>query len=177
MSISPTIKTGHILIGCHYEVQWMFGHLDTDSSGELSVLELYGLKHDQNEPCLKPFLDACDINSNTFVSGPEWCGCFSMAERPCAAVRRRSPSEVAPSCDSQGFYQSTQCHKSLRICWCVNKHGIEIPDTRVLGSKPDCDSVIIKKGNGAVDSNSVDLEDDEDSAQDLEGSADIPLEF
>lgn len=77
-------------------------------------------------------------HSDIFVSGPEWCGCFSKAERPCAAVRRRSSPEVAPSCDSRGYYQSTQCHRGLGLCWCVDQHGIEFAGTRVRDSKPDC---------------------------------------
>ena len=40
----------------------MFGHLDTDSNGIISLTELYQLEHDQNEPCLKPFFDACDTD-------------------------------------------------------------------------------------------------------------------
>lgn len=49
-------------MGCQSEVRWMFGHLDSDSDGRLSLSELYGLEHDQNEPCLKPFLDGCDTD-------------------------------------------------------------------------------------------------------------------
>ncbi|XP_058800671.1 proteoglycan Cow isoform X2 [Phymastichus coffea] len=168
---------GHFPIGCQSEVRWMFGHLDTDGDGKISLLELYGLEHDQNEPCLKPFLDACDVDGDIFVSGPEWCGCFSKAERPCAAVRRRSSVEVAPSCDSRGYYQSTQCHRGLNLCWCVDQHGIEFAGTRVRGSKPDCDSIVNKISSGGLNTNSVDLEDDEDSAGDFEGSADLPLDF
>ncbi|KAJ8676675.1 hypothetical protein QAD02_012462 [Eretmocerus hayati] len=168
---------GHFPIGCQSEVRWMFGHLDVDSDGKISLTELYGLEHDQNEPCLKPFLDSCDIDGDIFVSGPEWCGCFSKAERPCAAVRRRSSPEVAPSCDSRGYYESVQCHRALNICWCVDQHGIEFAGTRVRGSKPDCDSIVNKISNGGIKTNSVDLEDDEDSVQDLEGSADFPLDF
>lgn len=53
---------GHFTIGCQSEVRWMFGHLDTDVDGKISLQELYSLEHDQNEPCLKPFLDACDVD-------------------------------------------------------------------------------------------------------------------
>lgn len=42
----------------------MFGHLDNDGDRKLSLSELYGLEHDQNEPCLKPFLDACDADGS-----------------------------------------------------------------------------------------------------------------
>ncbi|XP_011502703.1 PREDICTED: testican-3 [Ceratosolen solmsi marchali] len=167
---------GHFPIGCQTEVQWMFGHLDTDNNGKISLLELYGLEHDQNEPCLKPFLDACDINSDVFVSGPEWCGCFSKAERPCAVMRRRASPEVTPNCDSRGYYQSTQCHQRLNLCWCVDQHGIEFAGTRTRGLKPNCDS-IVNKISSNLKTNSVNFVDDEDPVQDLEGSADIPLDF
>ncbi|XP_050454309.1 proteoglycan Cow isoform X3 [Cataglyphis hispanica] len=57
-----TKSKGHFPIGCQSEVRWMFGHLDSDSDSRLSLSELYGLEHDQNEPCLKPFLDSCDAD-------------------------------------------------------------------------------------------------------------------
>lgn len=172
---------GHFPIPCQSEVRWMFGHLDSDSDGRISLSELYGLEHDQNEPCLKPFLDSCDTDGDIFVSGMEWCGCFAKAERPCAAVRRRSPLEVAPACDSRGYYRSTQCHRGLGLCWCVDPHGVEFAGTRTRGTKPDCDTIVNKISNGGLKTNSVDLDDDEDggtdSTQDLEGSADQPLDF
>jgi len=61
-NISIVTILGHFPIGCQSEVRWMFGHLDSDSDGRLSLSELYGLEHDQNEPCLKPFLDGCDTD-------------------------------------------------------------------------------------------------------------------
>ncbi|KAK0077766.1 hypothetical protein PV326_009842, partial [Microctonus aethiopoides] len=124
-----------------------------------------------------------------FINGPEWCGCFSKAERPCAAVRRRSLPDVAPACDSRGYYRSTQCHRGLGLCWCVDPHGIEFAGTRVRGTKPDCDAVVNKMNNDSLKTNSVNLDnnddgndnDDEDdgadSSNDLEGSADQPLDF
>lgn len=59
---SCALFPGHFPIGCQSEVRWMFGHLDSDNDGRLSLSELYGLEHDQNEPCLKPFLDGCDTD-------------------------------------------------------------------------------------------------------------------
>lgn len=43
----------------------------------------------------------------------------------------------SPDCDEQGFYKSTQCHSSVGLCWCVDKHGVEFANTRTRG-KPDC---------------------------------------
>ncbi len=48
--------------GCKPEVGWMFKHLDMDADGQLTLQELYDLEHDQNEHCIKPFLDICDTN-------------------------------------------------------------------------------------------------------------------
>lgn len=43
----------------------------------------------------------------------------------------------APDCDIQGFYKPTQCHNSVGVCWCVDKHGVEFANTRTRG-KPNC---------------------------------------
>lgn len=43
----------------------------------------------------------------------------------------------APDCDIQGFYKPTQCHSSVGVCWCVDKHGVEFANTRTRG-KPTC---------------------------------------
>ena len=53
--------------GCKTEVGWMFKHLDLDADGQLTLQELYDLEHDQNEHCIKPFLDMCDTNRWEFV--------------------------------------------------------------------------------------------------------------
>ncbi|XP_076247969.1 proteoglycan Cow isoform X2 [Calliopsis andreniformis] len=173
---------GHFPIGCQSEVKWMFGHLDSNNDGRLSPSELYGLEHDQNEPCLKPFLDNCDTDGDVFVSSPEWCGCFSKAERPCIAIQKRSSPDNAPACDSQGYYRSTQCHHGIGICWCVDPHGVEIAGTRTRGNKENCDVIVKKSSNGASRTNRINLNDDDEdsgtnSTQDLEGSADQPLDF
>lgn len=47
---------------CKMEVGWMFKHLDLDMDGQLTLQELYDIEHDQNEYCIKPFLDMCDTN-------------------------------------------------------------------------------------------------------------------
>ena len=38
-----------------------------------------------------------------------------------------------PECDTEGAYQSTQCHESSGFCWCVDAGGNEIPRTRIRG--------------------------------------------
>lgn len=43
----------------------------------------------------------------------------------------------APDCDIQGFYKPMQCHTSVGVCWCVDKHGVEFANTRTRGI-PNC---------------------------------------
>lgn len=47
-----------------------------------------------------------------------------------------------PACDAEGYYEHTQCHSSVGMCWCVDKHGVEVPNSRVRG-KPNCCKCII----------------------------------
>ncbi|XP_046392783.1 proteoglycan Cow isoform X2 [Ischnura elegans] len=174
---------------CKTEVRWMFGHLDGDSDGQLSLHELYDLEHDQSERCIKPFLDACDTDRDIFVTPREWCRCFDKTDRPCTAVRRRITPDLlgayAPDCDAQGYYRPTQCHASVGLCWCVDRHGVEFANTRTRG-KPDCESIIGKAAGSSADredeSDDEDIasEDDDDNEygdDELEGSADRPLDF
>lgn len=62
--------------------------------------------------------------------------CFSPYE-----VRRRLNGDLAssysPDCDDQGFYRPTQCHQTVGVCWCVDKHGVEFANTRTR-DKPNC---------------------------------------
>ncbi|PSN45689.1 hypothetical protein C0J52_11955 [Blattella germanica] len=113
----------------------------------LSLQELYDLEHDQSEKCIKPFLDACDADHDIFVSPREWCRCFEKTDRPCAAVKRRiSPDLLGvyiPDCDDEGYYRPTQCHTSVGMCWCVDKHGVEMANSRTRG-KPNCGGKMTK---------------------------------
>ncbi|KAJ8246133.1 hypothetical protein GJAV_G00263980 [Gymnothorax javanicus] len=43
-----------------------------------------------------------------------------------------------PSCDAHGNYHPTQCQPSIGQCWCVDRHGNEIPGTRSRGRRPLC---------------------------------------
>lgn len=172
---------------CRSETRWMFQHLDLNSDAQLSLQELYDLEHDQNERCIKPFLDSCDSNRDIFVTPHEWCHCFEKTDRPCTAVKRRISTDILgayiPECDSEGYYHHTQCHSSVGLCWCVDKHGVEFPNTRTRG-KPNCEKTVAgsngsqkESDNGNDDSDDDDDEDDDDSDQDTEGSADQPLDF
>ncbi|XP_034232477.1 proteoglycan Cow [Thrips palmi] len=173
---------------CQAEVRWMFGHLDRDADSRLSLHELYGLEHDQSEKCMKPFLDSCDTDLDVFVGPDEWCRCFEKTERPCEAVKRgMSPKALrevyVPDCDLDGFFRAVQCGPTGNVCWCVDKHGVAVPGTRVFG-KPSCNELLNKtnkdqrqgqESNQLHDSSDDDEDDDDDD--DVEGSADQPLDF
>ncbi|XP_058813737.1 proteoglycan Cow [Topomyia yanbarensis] len=169
----------HFPAACKLEARWMFGHLDLNNDGELSSQELYDLEHDQNERCIKPFIDTCDLDQDNTIDPREWCRCFEKTDRPCAAVRRRlgndlSGSGYAPDCDSQGFYKPTQCHQAVGVCWCVDEHGVEFANTRTRG-KPNCDEIINNASTLSTDDE--DAEDSEDDDDSQEGSADRLLVF
>ncbi|XP_062868655.1 nidogen-1 isoform X2 [Trichomycterus rosablanca] len=52
---------------------------------------------------------------------------------------RPAVGQYVPQCDPNGDYTPTQCHESIRQCWCVDRNGREIPGTRVGdGSQPMC---------------------------------------
>lgn len=165
----------HFPAACKTEARWMFGHMDLNNDGSLSTQELYDLEHDQNERCIKPFIDSCDLDEDNTINPREWCRCFEKTDRPCAAVRRRIGGDLqgvyAPDCDTQGFYKPTQCHKSVGVCWCVDKHGVEFANTRTR-SKPNCEETI----NNAA-SILRDDEDDDTEEDSSEGSADNVLVF
>ncbi|XP_043068164.1 proteoglycan Cow isoform X1 [Drosophila bipectinata] len=169
----------HFPPACKTEAKWMFGHLDLNNDGQLSLQEMYDLEHDQNERCIKPFIDTCDLDTDSAINTREWCRCFEKTDRPCAAVRRRIAGDFAgeigayaPDCDIQGFYKPTQCHNSVGVCWCVDKHGVEFANTRTRG-KPNCESVV----NNAASLTSDDEDEGADDDDSAEGSADQMLVF
>lgn len=161
----------HFPVYCKSEVEWMFRRTDSNLDGRLSLKELYDLEHDEQERCLKPFLDTCDLNRDVFLSAREWCKCFDKADRPCTARLKIASGLLGaykPSCDDSGYYNSLQCHASIGSCWCVDKHGVEFGGTRTRGS-PDCGKM--------RDSWETAEQDDGDDNDDVEGSADLPLDF
>ena len=65
--LSASLFTAHFPPSCRPTAQWMFLYLDTDSDSQLTQRELYAVERDEHEPCLRPFLDNCDLNRS--VSG------------------------------------------------------------------------------------------------------------
>lgn len=117
----------------------MFAHLDTDGDGFLSAANLYALRHDERERCLRPFLASCGGGGRVARGG--WCACLRRAARPCTALARAHarppPGAYVPACDARGFYRPRQCHAALGVCWCVDAHGVELPGSRTKGA-PAC---------------------------------------
>ena len=129
---------------CDEEVNFMFMNLDVNKDLKLSLDELYHLEHDQREKCLKIYMDSCDSNGDRVLNNNEWCSCFTQY-RPCIKERNNLLSATKsgsnklsvnyiPNCDeTNGFYSPLQCNKFSRYCWCVDRMGNEIANTRKRG--------------------------------------------
>ncbi|XP_026737070.1 proteoglycan Cow [Trichoplusia ni] len=161
---------------CKPEVRWMFAHLDTDGDGLLSAANLYSLRHDERERCLRPFLSSCGggggAGGGAGLSRAAWCGCLRRAARPCTALARAHPGAAGagayvPACDARGFYRPRQCHAALAVCWCVDAHGQELPGSRTKGA-PECPGEKSEEGAEGAPA------DDEDGGA---GSGDAELRF
>nr|XP_026484286.1 proteoglycan Cow [Vanessa tameamea] len=161
---------------CKAEVRWMFSHLDTAGDGILSPADLYALRHDERERCLRPFLASCGGGAGG-VSRAAWCACLRRAARPCAALARAHPAPppgaYVPSCDARGFYRPRQCHAALGVCWCVDAHGVERVGSRTKGA-PLCpgenetndassDETSENEGGGEAGAGEGGPDDDEDA--------------
>lgn len=70
---------------------------------------------------------------------------------PCQIQRREAIGNdgipvlglFVPECKASGAYEPVQCHTDSvtkkKTCWCVNSHGVEIPDSRRKpGIRPFC---------------------------------------
>ncbi|GAB6028156.1 hypothetical protein CHUAL_002366 [Chamberlinius hualienensis] len=182
--LSPATFPGY----CSQEVKWMFFHMDQNSDAYLSLKELYDLEHESHEHCLRPFLEHCDINRDMLVSSQEWCKCFDKSEKPCTSSRNRARlnsgvGTYIPDCDEVGYFKQNQCHASTGQCWCVDKHGVEYPNSRMKG-KPDCDKfgnqsereANFENGDEEGDNEGGDDEDDGDDLN-VEGSAYRPMDL
>lgn len=125
---------------CDEEVNFMFFSLDTNKDLRLSVDELYHLEHDQREKCLKTYMDSCDSNGDQVLNNNEFCNCFAQY-RPCYKERNnllinkgndnKLTLDYMPNCDRYGRFLPLQC--SAKLCWCVDKNGNEIANTKKFG--------------------------------------------
>lgn len=129
---------------CDEEVNFMFLSLDTNKDLRLSMDELYHLEHDQQrEKCLQVYMDSCDSNNDQMLNNNEFCNCFNQY-RPCYKERnslllsgkktnnKRSISYL-PNCDKNGYFEPLQCDKFTKFCWCTDKNGNELANTKKLG--------------------------------------------
>lgn len=103
-------------LSCKVEVRWMFQHLDLNSDGILSLKELYDLEHDQNEMCLKSFLQQCDTDLDTNVNPTEWCKCFQRSERPCDAVKHKISTDLLGIFKFKFIFINYLCCLFRRVC-------------------------------------------------------------
>lgn len=63
------------------------------------------------------------------------------------------------------------------MCWCVDRHGVELPGTRTRNT-PNCDAIVnSEEVSNYVDDDDDDAEDGDDDLDVVEGSADMPLDI
>ncbi|XP_068710293.1 uncharacterized protein [Montipora foliosa] len=92
----------------------------------------------------------CDGNSNRF---PSYYDCqdnchgrnLTLCELQRAINNARS-KDFIPDCKDDGEFEEVQCQLNTGECWCVNKAGIEIPDSRTPGL-PHCHETIEQIGS------------------------------
>lgn len=90
-------------------------------------------------------IQKCTSGTKLFIDYNGPCrappSCTEERKRVLKSIRDKGLLSVGifiPKCDSDGTYSTIQCHRSPVICWCVDKHGEEIEDSRVLFKQPDC---------------------------------------
>lgn len=142
---------------CDEEVNFMFLSLDTNKDLRLSMDELYHLEHDQQrEKCLKVYMDSCDSNNDQMLNNNEFCNCFNQY-RPCYKERnslllngKKANNKLAisylPNCDKYGYFEPMQCDKFTKFCWCADKNGNELANTKKLG-KVVCGEYLVGSSN------------------------------
>jgi len=160
---------GRLPAGCTGSARWMYLHLDTDGSGQLTQTELSAVESDKYEPCLRPFIDRCDLDGDMLLTGREWCRCFEEEKQPCykrLQAANTQPGSYVASCDSAGLYQPTQCDG--RQCWCVDRQGRQLAGTRARRGHTRC-------GDSASDVSAFG-EDDEDNEV-VDGSGEGPSQL
>jgi len=142
-------KKEHIKDPCHCAppIRWQFHTLDINEDEALSTTELAHVENNLYESCVTPFFSNCDTNNDLVITKQEWCCCFAEIVPPCLAAQQTTLSidnknltdAYVPNCDADGFYQGLQCLPKRGQCWCSDRNGHEIADTRTFGTTK-CDS-------------------------------------
>jgi len=135
---------------CLKPVQWMFRHLDGNNDEHLSETELSEIEDIQNEQCIKPFLQSCDLDKDGRVELTEFCRCLCVTP-PCTNVIKDVPILLlrgvptpmhgffVSRCDDDGFFMPEQCN-ARNECWCVDRNGGELTGSRTKKGSATCDS-------------------------------------
>lgn len=76
------------------------------------------------------------VHFTCFCTGPGLCDVLKSA-----ALSREVGPGYTPDCEAQdrGF-SPVQCDLTQNSCWCVLGSGEEVPGTRVVGTRPACES-------------------------------------
>ena len=92
-------------------------------------------------------LKKCTSGKKLFVEYNGACrappSCTEERRRVFKSIRDRHLLSVGifiPECAADGTYSEIQCSQNKRLCWCVDKYGAEIEDTRVTAKRPNCRS-------------------------------------
>lgn len=145
---------------CLKPVQWMFHHLDNNNDGHLSETELGEIEDIQNEQCIKPFLQSCDLDKDGRVELTEFCRCLCVTP-PCTNVIKDIPILLlrgvptpmhgffVPRCDDDGFFMPEQCNLRNE-CWCVDRNGGELAGSRTKKESATCDSYNTKNPSSGL---------------------------
>ncbi|KAL4842678.1 hypothetical protein H8958_015991 [Nasalis larvatus] len=74
--------------------------------------------------------------SNSSAQCPSLCNVLKSG----VLSRRVGPGYVPACREEDGGFSPVQCDQAQGSCWCVTDSGEEVPETRVAGSQPACES-------------------------------------
>ena len=77
-----------------------------------------------------------EINNFFVLLSPELTPCQKKKQE---ALKLPPIGRFVPQCKRDGSFEEKQCHASPGQCWCVDKNGKEIEETRTRG-KLNCTS-------------------------------------
>ncbi|XP_074595296.1 proteoglycan Cow-like [Brevipalpus obovatus] len=157
---------------CSEDITRMFHHFDLNGNLKLSSKELYHLEYDNQEKCIKQYLDGCDDDRDFHLSPHEWCSCFDRKAQPCRQDRNRRRklfSNYIPKCDLDGFYQPLQCLQGKKVCFCVDKYGVEMANSRRTTGIINCEEAL---RTGKIESETDDKESSSDFKNDQDSDDD-----